>query len=107
MRIDPSKNIAPGENSACSIAAGTNAKAGARAASKASADKRNSDPSEFLSAQSRAAVLASRVNQLPDVREEKVAAIARAVKWGTYQVTPEQTADAILSDLDARSGTAA
>jgi anti-sigma28 factor (negative regulator of flagellin synthesis) len=40
------------------------------------------------------------------VREEKVAAIANAVKRGTYQVSPEQTADAILSEAGARSSAA-
>ena len=107
MRNDPTTSVAPAENSVCCSAPGTNARASAPVAAKASAEERSSDPSEFLSAQSRAAVLASRVNQLPDVREEKVAAIANAVKRGTYQVSAAQTADAILSELNARSSAAA
>ena len=107
MRNDLNSSVAPGENSVCHTAAGTNANASALAAAKSSAEERTSDPSEFLCAQSRAAVLASHVNQLPDVREEKVAAIANAVKRGTYQVSPEQTAAPILSELDAGSSAAA
>jgi flagellar biosynthesis anti-sigma factor FlgM len=107
MGNDPNSSVAPGENSARIAALGKNAEESATTYAKASAEERTSDASEFLSAQSRAAVLASHVNQLPDVREEKVAAIANAVKRGTYQVSPEQTADAILSELDARSVAAA
>ncbi len=108
MRNDPNTTVAPPENSICCSARGANARASASApvAAKASAEERSSDPSEFLSTQSRAAVLASRLNQLPAVREEKVAAIANAVKRGTYQVSAAQTAEAILSELNARSSAA-
>jgi anti-sigma28 factor (negative regulator of flagellin synthesis) len=46
--------------------------------------------------------LAAQVNELPEIRQEKVAALGRAVQSGNYQVTPEQTADALLSELRTR-----
>jgi anti-sigma28 factor (negative regulator of flagellin synthesis) len=55
-----------------------------------------------LPVQSPAAAMAAHVTRLPEVGQENVDAIASAVKNGTYQVTLEQTADAILSELDAR-----
>jgi anti-sigma28 factor (negative regulator of flagellin synthesis) len=43
--------------------------------------------------------LASQVSQLPEIRQDKVAALQRAVQAGTYQVTPAQTAGALFSAL--------
>jgi flagellar biosynthesis anti-sigma factor FlgM len=71
------------------------------------AGERTRDQAEISRLHSRAAVLTAQVNQLPDVRQERVAALASAVQNGTYQVSPEQTAGAILSELHARSQIAA
>lgn len=101
MGNDPISSVAPGENSARIAALGKNAEASAMTAAQPSVEEQS------ISAQSQAAVLAAQVNQLPEVRQEKIAAIANAVKRGTYQVSPEQTADAILSELDARTSAAA
>jgi negative regulator of flagellin synthesis FlgM len=60
------------------------------------------DTTRLSIAQGRVQALAAQVNKLPDVRQEKVAALGRAVQSGTYQVTPEQTADALLSELRTR-----
>lgn len=43
----------------------------------------------------------------PEVRGERIAVIQNAIAEGTYRVSPEQTADAIISEQQARDGTAA
>jgi flagellar biosynthesis anti-sigma factor FlgM len=43
--------------------------------------------------------LASQVNLLPEIRQDKVAALQRAIQQGSYQVTPGQTAGALISAM--------
>jgi flagellar biosynthesis anti-sigma factor FlgM len=43
----------------------------------------------------------------PEIRSERIAAIQSAIANGTYQVSPEQTAEAILSEQQVRDETAA
>ena len=47
----------------------------------------------------RAQTLAATLSQLPEVRREKVAALAEMVHSGNYAVTPEQTAEALLAHM--------
>jgi flagellar biosynthesis anti-sigma factor FlgM len=54
------------------------------------------DTTKLSPDQARVQQLASQVNQLPEIRPEKVAALQRAVQAGAYQVTPAQTAGALL-----------
>lgn len=56
--------------------------------------------------QARASWLAAQTGS-PDIRSERLAAIQSAIANGTYQTTPEQTAEAILSEQQIRDGTAA
>ena len=49
-----------------------------------------------------AQALAAQVNQLPDVRQEKVAALGRVIAQGNYQVTAQQTAEALISQITLR-----
>ena len=44
---------------------------------------------------------------LPEDRNARIAALRNAVSDGTYQVSPEQTAEAILAEQQVRDGTAA
>jgi flagellar biosynthesis anti-sigma factor FlgM len=44
-------------------------------------------------------VLAAQVDNFPEIRQEKVAALEDAIQKGTYQVTPEKTAEAMLSQV--------
>ena len=46
--------------------------------------------------------LASQVNQLPEIRQEKVAALQRAISEGSYGVTTGQSAEALISAMQAR-----
>ena len=63
-----------------------------------------SDSSELSSAQANVPALAATVNQLPDVRQEKVAALAQLVRNGTYSPRPEQAAEALMSYMQASTG---
>ncbi|HYA25982.1 MAG TPA: flagellar biosynthesis anti-sigma factor FlgM [Terriglobales bacterium] len=47
----------------------------------------------------RAQALAATLSQLPEVRQEKVAALAEMVRSGNYAVTPEQTSEALLAHM--------
>ena len=39
----------------------------------------------------------------PDMRQERVEALARSVRDGTYQASPEDTADALIAEMNWRS----
>jgi flagellar biosynthesis anti-sigma factor FlgM len=43
--------------------------------------------------------LASQVIQLPEIRQDKVAALQRAIQAGSYQVAPGQTAGALIASM--------
>jgi flagellar biosynthesis anti-sigma factor FlgM len=45
------------------------------------------------------AIYAAQVNNLPEIRQEKVSALQSAISNGDYQVSSEQTADAMLSEF--------
>jgi flagellar biosynthesis anti-sigma factor FlgM len=47
--------------------------------------------------------LASQVNQLPEIRQDKVAALQQAIKEGSYTVTAGQSAEALMSAIEIRS----
>jgi flagellar biosynthesis anti-sigma factor FlgM len=60
-----------------------------------------------LSDKARASRLAEQSDPPLDVRSERIAAIQAAIADGTYQVSPEETAEAILAEQQVRDGTAA
>ena len=45
---------------------------------------------------SRASIL-TQVRQLPDIRQERVTELSRAIKQGTYNVSADQIADSMVS----------
>ena len=57
------------------------------------------DRAELSPDQVRAQSLASQANDLPEVRQEKVNALGQAIQQGRYNVTPEQTAEAMMEDM--------
>jgi len=61
------------------------------------------DTAKFSVEQGRVQELASQVKQLPEIRQNKVAALQRAIQDGSYQVTPGQAAEALLSSMQIRS----
>jgi flagellar biosynthesis anti-sigma factor FlgM len=47
--------------------------------------------------------LAAQVNQFPEIRQDKVAALQQAIKDGSYSVTAAQSAEALISAIQIRS----
>jgi negative regulator of flagellin synthesis FlgM len=47
--------------------------------------------------------LASQVNQMPEIRQDKVAALKSAIQQGSYQVTSGQAAEALLAAIQVSS----
>jgi flagellar biosynthesis anti-sigma factor FlgM len=61
------------------------------------------DTAKLSQSQGRIDELTSQVKQLPDIRQEKVAALKLAIEQGSYQVTPGQAAEALISAMQIRS----
>jgi len=72
-------------------------KANARAAEASSSLA--ADTAKLWTDHNRVAALSAKVNHLPEIRQEKVAALAKKVREGSYQTTPEQTAAAMIGHL--------
>ena len=66
-------------------------------------ESRGADTALLSTDQVRVQALVAQVNSLPEIRQEKVAALGRAVRDGSYKVSPQNTADALLSELLARA----
>jgi flagellar biosynthesis anti-sigma factor FlgM len=79
------------------------AKSGAQVNSGAGSAGLNRDTAVLSPDQSRVQALAAQVSQLPEIRQEKVAALGRAIQTGVYQVKPQETAEAILSEIQTGS----
>jgi negative regulator of flagellin synthesis FlgM len=47
--------------------------------------------------------LEKQVEQMPEGRPERIEALTRAVRSGTYQVDPEQVAQSLIAEMSARS----
>lgn len=99
MRIDLSAIIPTG------VEPGPSAKAGAQVASDSSTSARlgAQDVATLSPDQSRARQVAHEVLQLPEVRQDKIAALRRAIEEGSYAVTPAQAADALIAAMQIRS----
>jgi flagellar biosynthesis anti-sigma factor FlgM len=94
MRIDSTNN----NRIAADAAAANQTKQAAGNASKIAGD----DKAELSTDGARVNSLTAQLNQLPEVRSEKITELQKAIRQGTYDVTPEQTADAIIADVQGR-----
>jgi flagellar biosynthesis anti-sigma factor FlgM len=56
-----------------------------------------------LAAYTRAQELQTQLQQMPEDRQDRVEALARAIREGQYNVGPEQIAQSLFSDMVARS----
>jgi len=101
MRVDPNRQIPerPSGTEEITQKSTNSAAENVIAGSSASA----SDTAQLSFAQGRVQALVAQVVQTPEVLQEKVAALSRAVSQGSYVVTPEQTADAMISQLQLRA----
>ena len=57
------------------------------------------DEAQFSSYAARRSALEKHVNDLPEIRAEKVDALRAAVQSGRYQVSPAKIADALFSAM--------
>jgi flagellar biosynthesis anti-sigma factor FlgM len=82
---------------------GQSTKSGSHVASGGvNADGSTGDTAKLSQLQGRVPELLSQVNQLPDIRQDKVAALQQAIQEGSYSVTPGQSAEALLSAIQVR-----
>jgi hypothetical protein len=61
----------------------------------------------FLMVPAGAETLASQLGPSPAKRGERIATLQKAIAEGTFEVSPGQTAEAILSESQVRNGNAA
>ena len=99
MSIGPRTKMSP--------VAGTSesTQSGSRADSEISGGEMTSPESGLSPDAARVCELVAQVSRLPEVRREKVAAIKGALQDGSYRVSAEQLAEAMISELEARSRT--
>jgi negative regulator of flagellin synthesis FlgM len=82
---------------------GKSTKSGSQVASGNSSAGLEGDTAKLSQNQGRVQELVSQVNQIPEIRQDKVAALQRAIGEGSYQVTPAQAAEALISARQIRS----
>ncbi|MGO9125381.1 MAG: flagellar biosynthesis anti-sigma factor FlgM [Terriglobales bacterium] len=93
MRIDLNANVGQTPD------AGPAGKAGSRAVPGTGNAALEADSAQLSTDQVKVHALGAAALQLPEVRQEKVAALAEQVQKGSYQVSPDQTAEALLTTL--------
>ncbi|HEY1271077.1 MAG TPA: flagellar biosynthesis anti-sigma factor FlgM [Terriglobales bacterium] len=96
MRIDPNLRTSELPESKGPDRAG-----GAGSAAVRSGDVRPDQAN--LTGGAKVAELRNLAQQLPEVRQRRVEALARALRDGQYEVSSEQVADALLSEILAKS----
>ena len=60
------------------------------------------DTAELSLEQAKVQSLTAEANRVPDVRQDKVAALGLAIQQGSYDITPEQTAEAMIGEMQTR-----
>jgi flagellar biosynthesis anti-sigma factor FlgM len=93
MRIDLNANVGQ------TLDAGQAGKTGSRAVSGAGSAEVQADSTQLSADQVRVQALGTAVLHLPEIRQEKVEALAEQVRQGNYQVSAQQTAGALLNAL--------
>ncbi len=69
-----------------------------RAASVSVASSSSADHAQLSTDATLASSLLSRLNDVPEIRQEKVDQLRNSIARGTYEVSGDQIADAMLSD---------
>lgn len=91
MRIDRN-TILPGLSEASSVSGETTTN-GTQSQSRSSSDVATLETASKISS------LEGKVHQLPEVRQERVAALARAVRSGQYKVSGDQIAGSMFAAM--------
>jgi flagellar biosynthesis anti-sigma factor FlgM len=90
MRIDLNANIGQTPDAG---------PAGSRGISGVGSTAPEADSAQLSTDQAKLQALSAAVLQLPEVRQEKVTALAEQVQQGSYQVSAQQTAEALMNAL--------
>ena len=98
MRIDPNARAQEAQDSA-GTAASTSRGTAAAAQPRTLAD----DTAQLSGDQVRVQALTAQAIAVPEIRQEKVTALGQAVRNGSYHVSPELTAEAVISESLARA----
>ncbi len=69
-----------------------------RAASKASGSQQGVDTVKLGAGEKTVEVLKAKLDKVPEVRQDRVAALKEAIAKGTYQVDSDDVASAMLAD---------
>ncbi|MGA7379801.1 MAG: flagellar biosynthesis anti-sigma factor FlgM [Terriglobales bacterium] len=93
MKIDLNANVGQTPD------AGAAGKASSRAVSGAENAVPEGDSTRLSTDQANVQALSAAVLQLPEIRQDRVAALTEQVQKGSYQVTAQQTAEALLTAL--------
>jgi len=93
MRIDLSANVGETRD------AGSAGKASSQVVAGAGNVGPETDSARLSTDTAKVRALNAAVLQVPEIRQEKVAALAEQVGKGNYAVSPEQTAEALLTIL--------
>ena len=93
MRIDLSSEVRTSESK--------QSVAGARSSQPTAASGPKSEAAGLSSQDLSAAVLTAAVAQFPELRQEKVAALAEQVRSGRYELSAQKTAEAMLAQMRA------
>ncbi len=91
MRIDLNTRIPDAPDPSSSSTAGSQRAEGSTT--------RLSDTAKLSSDNARVQALALQAGAAPEIRQAKVAALAKSTSDGSYQVSSEQTAEAMLSQM--------
>lgn len=95
MRINPNARTPD-------IAEKRSERVGSPAQRSAAETMRPSQDRDPISVQSKVHSLAAQVQQAPEVRATRVAALASAIRDGSYAVGSDQIADSLFSEMQAR-----
>jgi flagellar biosynthesis anti-sigma factor FlgM len=93
MRIDPGTRLSQAPDSLGA------ARAGRQDSSARTSSGVGSDVAQLSAESAKVRALTAPAGQLPEIRQGKVAALAYMVQSGTYTVTSEQTAEALMSHM--------
>jgi|SRR5271170_4889752 flagellar biosynthesis anti-sigma factor FlgM len=93
MRVDLNANLEPTPD------AGPAGKASSRVAPGTGSTVPEADSTQLSTDQVKVQALSAAVLQLPEIRQDKVAGLAEQVQKGVYQVSAQQTAEAMLTAL--------
>ena len=93
MRIDLNAGVPPTPDS------GSAGKSGARTTPGVGSGEPGADVAHLSADPARVQALAAAVSQLPEIRQERVTALAESLRSRTYEVTAQQTAGALMAHM--------